>query len=216
MDMNGGFPPEAVAPVVWMTGLPGAGKTTTANALLNRLLESGAKAIVLDGDALRTGLCSDLGFSDADRMENIRRFAHVAKLFQHEGYIVIVATISPLQAHRDLARSIVGTGFFETYVSTPLEVCRARDPKGMYARAEQGRLMQFTGVSGAYEPPVAPDISIDTSNCSVALSLADVMAQLMRVTVLPAKLGASAQVSAALAVPAALAAPAIVGSQLID
>ncbi|VBL71809.1 adenylylsulfate kinase [Burkholderia pseudomallei] len=94
MNMKGGFPPEAVAPVIWMTGLPGAGKTTTANALAERLLEDGAKAIVLDGDALRSGLCADLGFSDADRMENIRRFAHVAKLFQREGYVVIVATIS--------------------------------------------------------------------------------------------------------------------------
>ncbi|AJX33447.1 adenylyl-sulfate kinase [Burkholderia oklahomensis] len=202
MDMNGGFPPEVIAPVVWMTGLPGAGKTTTANALLNRLLGSGAKAIVLDGDTLRTGLCSDLGFSDADRIENIRRFAHVAKLFQREGYVVIVATISPLRAHRDLARAIVGKGFFETYVSTPLEVCRARDPKGMYARAEQGRLMQFTGVSGAYEPPVAPDISIDTTNCSVAFSLAEIVAQLNRATVLPAQLAAA--VSAPFpAVPAA-------------
>ncbi|AJY41680.1 adenylyl-sulfate kinase [Burkholderia humptydooensis] len=196
MDMMGGFPPEAVAPVVWMTGLPGAGKTTTANALLNRLIEGGAKAVVLDGDALRAGLCADLGFSDADRLENIRRFAHVAKLFQREGYVVIVATISPLQAHRDLARSIVGKGFFEAYVATSLEVCRSRDPKGMYARAEQGRLMQFTGVSGAYEPPVAPDILIDTTNCSVAFSLAEVMAQLARLNALPAQLAAAASAPA--------------------
>ncbi|AOJ01434.1 adenylyl-sulfate kinase [Burkholderia mayonis] len=202
MDMKDGFPPEAIAPVVWMTGLSGAGKTTTANALLSRLLESGAKAIVLDGDTLRTGLCSDLGFSDADRMENIRRFAHVAKLFQREGYVVVVATISPLRAHRDLARSIVGNGFFEAYVSTPLEVCRARDPKGMYARAEQGRLMQFTGVSSAYEPPVAPDISIDTTNCSVAFSLGEVMAQLDQVAVLPARLAAAVSVPFPAALPA--------------
>ncbi len=197
MNMKGGFPPEAVAPVIWMTGLPGAGKTTTANALAERLLEDGAKAIVLDGDALRSGLCADLGFSDADRMENIRRFAHVAKLFQREGYVVIVATISPLQAHRDLARSIVGEGFFETYVATPFDVCRSRDPKGMYARAEQGRLMQFTGVSGVYEPPVAPDISIDTTERSVAFSLAEVMAQLARVSALPAPLADRAQAGGA-------------------
>ncbi|AIV58523.1 adenylyl-sulfate kinase [Burkholderia pseudomallei] len=203
MNMKGGFPPEAVAPVIWMTGLPGAGKTTTANALAERLLEDGAKAIVLDGDALRTGLCADLGFSDADRMENIRRFAHVAKLFQREGYVVIVATISPLQAHRDLARSIVGEGFFETYVATPFDVCRSRDPKGMYARAEQGRLMQFTGVSGVYEPPVAPDISIDTTERSVAFSLAEVMAQLARVSALPAPLDAAASASVAASAPAA-------------
>ncbi|WP_323123290.1 adenylyl-sulfate kinase [Burkholderia alba] len=188
MDMKGGYPPEAIAPVVWMTGLPGAGKTTTANALLSRLLSRGVKAIVLDGDTLREGLCSDLGFSNADRLENIRRFAHVAKLFQHEGYVVVVATISPLQAQRDLARSIVGKGFFEAFVATPSAVCRERDPKGMYARAEQGRLPQFTGVSGPYEAPAAPDIVIDTSGCEVETSIMDLLSQLASVTELPVQI----------------------------
>ncbi|WDD94642.1 adenylyl-sulfate kinase [Burkholderia sp. FERM BP-3421] len=188
MDMKGGYPPEAVAPVVWMTGLPGAGKTTTANALLNLLLARGVKAIVLDGDTLRAGLCADLGFSDADRMENIRRFAHIAKLFQYEGYLVIVATISPLQAQRDLARSIIGKGFFETFVSTPAAVCRARDPKGMYALAERGKLPQFTGVSGPYEAPAAPEMVLDTSGCEVGVSILTLLAQLASVAELPGRL----------------------------
>jgi adenylylsulfate kinase len=188
MDMKGGYPPEAIAPVVWMTGLPGAGKSTTAQALLNRLLARGVKAIVLDGDALRGGLCADLGFSDADRMENIRRFAHVAKLFQHEGYLVLVATISPLQAQRDLARSIVGKGFLETHVATPVAVCRARDPKGMYARAERGELAQFTGVSSPYEAPVAADIVIDTAGCEVEASILELLAQLAGIAELPVQL----------------------------
>ncbi|KVE25381.1 adenylyl-sulfate kinase [Burkholderia singularis] len=187
MDMQSDFPPGAISPVVWMTGLPGAGKTTMANALLQRLLDGGVKAIVLDGDTLRAGLCSDLGFSDTDRIENIRRFAHVARLFQYESYVVIVSTISPLQAHRDLARSIVGQGFFETYVSTPVEVCRVRDPKGMYARAERGQLVRFTGVSDTYESPAAPDITIDTANRSVERSVVDIMTQLARLVEWPSR-----------------------------
>lgn len=188
MDMKEGIPSETTSPVVWMTGLPGAGKTTTANALRKKLLDRGVKAIVLDGDTLRTGLCSDLGFSDADRLENIRRFAHVAKLFQQEGYFVIVATISPFHAQRSLARTIVGKGFLEVFISTPVDVCRARDPKGMYAKAQKGQMTQFTGVSGAYELPLSPDIVVDTSNGDVEISIEDLLFQLKRTVELPVSL----------------------------
>ncbi|ALK31345.1 hypothetical protein Bpla01_05520 [Burkholderia plantarii] len=167
-------------PVIWMTGLPGAGKSTIAKALHEALKARGVRTIILDGDTLRGGLCSDLGFSAADRNENIRRFAHVAALFRQEGYVVIVATISPMQAHRDLARGIVGDGFVETFIATPLDICRERDPKGMYAKAMQGKLAQFTGVSDTYEQPVAADVTVDTSHEDVAASVERIAGQLRR------------------------------------
>lgn len=185
MDMKSGELLQVTVPVLWMTGLPGAGKTTTAQALRALFLTNGVKAMVLDGDVVRTGLCADLGFSDEDRIENVRRLAHVARLFQHEGYVVIVATISPLKAQRDLARAVVGNGFCETYISTPLEICRQRDPKGMYARAQQWQMTQFTGVSGTYEAPAQPDIVIDTAHCEIEASIGALLAQLRRVAELP-------------------------------
>jgi adenylylsulfate kinase len=165
-------------PVIWMTGLPGAGKSTIAKTLHHSLKTRGFNAIVLDGDTLRGGLCSDLGFSNADRNENIRRFAHVAKLFQQEGYVVIVATISPMQSHRDLARTIVGDSFVETFIATPFDICRERDPKGMYAKALQGQLTQFTGVSDTYEQPAAAEIVVDTSDQDVAESVERIVTHL--------------------------------------
>lgn len=176
------------APVVWMTGLPGAGKTTIATALRATLLERGTKVVILDGDTVRTGLCSDLGFSDHDRIENVRRLAHVAKLFQLEGYVVIVATISPLMAQRELARSVIGQGFCESYLATPLEVCRQRDPKGMYARAESGQMQQFTGVSAVYEVPAAPDLVIHTEGRAVDESVRELLAQLSDMNLLTVSL----------------------------
>ncbi|MCM2544640.1 adenylyl-sulfate kinase [Burkholderia glumae] len=163
-----------------MTGLPGAGKSTIAKALHEALKARGVRTIILDGDTLRGGLCSDLGFSAADRNENIRRFSHVAALFRQEGYVVIVATISPLQAQRDLARGIVGEGFVETFIATPLDICRERDPKGRYAKAMQGELAQFTGVSDTYEQPGAADVTVDTSHEEVAASVERIAGQLRR------------------------------------
>ncbi|WP_118182388.1 adenylyl-sulfate kinase [Paraburkholderia phosphatilytica] len=159
---------ETATPVVWMTGLSGAGKTTIANAMVAELRGASRNAIVLDGDTLREGLCSDLGFSDEDRIENVRRLAHVARLFQCEGYTVVVATISPLEQQRELARTIVGPAFLEVFIATPLATCQQRDPKGMYAKARNGQLPGFTGVSAEYQTPVEPDLTIDTSNRAVS------------------------------------------------
>jgi adenylylsulfate kinase len=165
-------------PVIWMTGLPGAGKTTIAQALNTALLEQGTKVVVLDGDTLREGLCSDLGFSDLDRLENVRRIAHVARLFQQMGHVVLVATISPLAAQRELARGIIGAGFLETFISASAELCSQRDPKGMYAQARLGKIAQFTGVSSAYEVPANPDLVIETSRCRVESAVATIILRL--------------------------------------
>jgi adenylylsulfate kinase len=152
------------AATVWLTGLSGAGKSTLAYALEKRLFALGRTCYVLDGDNVRHGLNRDLGFSADDRSENIRRLAEVAKLMCDAGLIVIVAAISPRTEDRERARAIIGADrFVETYVSTPLECCEARDPKGLYARARRGEIGSFTGVSAAYEPPSHAAITLDTS-----------------------------------------------------
>lgn len=148
--------------VIWMTGLSGAGKSTLAGALHHRLEEAGHPSIVLDGDVLRRGLNADLGFTPEDRAENLRRVAHVAALFMQQGFIAIAAVISPEHRHRRAAREIVGEGFVEVFVNTPLTVCEARDSKGLYARARRGEIPHFTGISGPFEAPLAPDIAIET------------------------------------------------------
>ena len=178
MNANIGLISAELPPVVWMTGLPGAGKTTIAEALNAALLEQGTKAVVLDGDTLREGLCSDLGFSDLDRLENVRRIAHVARLFQQTGHVVLVATISPLAVQREMARGIVGAGFLETFISASAELCSQRDPKGMYAQARLGKIAQFTGVSSAYEVPANPDLVIETSRCRVESAVATIILRL--------------------------------------
>ena len=178
MNANVGLTSAKLPPVIWMTGLPGAGKTTIAQALNTALLEQGTKVVVLDGDTLREGLCSDLGFSDLDRLENVRRIAHVARLFQQTGHIVLVATISPLAAQRELARGIIGAGFMETFISASAELCSQRDPKGMYAQARLGKIAQFTGVSSAYEVPANPDLVIETSRCRVESAVATIILRL--------------------------------------
>jgi adenylylsulfate kinase len=156
------------AATVWLTGLSGAGKSTIACTLERRLLAGGHAAYVLDGDNVRHGLNRDLGFSPEDRTENIRRIAEVAHLLNDAGLIVISAFISPYREDREMARSIVGQAdFFEVHVNTPLEVCERRDPKGMYKLARAGELPAFTGVSAPYEPPPAPECSIDTAVNSV-------------------------------------------------
>ena len=178
MNANVGLMSPELPPVVWMTGLPGAGKTTIAQALNAALLEQGTNVVVLDGDTLREGLCSDLGFSDLERLENVRRIAHVAKLFQQTGHVVLVATISPLAAQREMARGIIGAGFLETFISASAELCSQRDPKGMYAQARLGKIAYFTGVSSAYEVPAHPDLVIETSRCRVESAVATIILRL--------------------------------------
>ena len=149
--------------VVWMTGLSGSGKSTLAIALERRLHALGRYAVVLDGDNVRTGINNNLGFSDADRTENIRRIAEVAKLFAGNGAVVICCFVSPTVAIREQARTIIGTDdFLEVFVDTPLEECERRDPKGLYARARSGDLAHMTGISSPYEAPERPEIHVVT------------------------------------------------------
>ncbi len=161
--------------VLWLYGLSGSGKSTLAVALERRLHAEGFTTHLLDGDNVRTGLNRDLGFSDADRTENLRRVAEVAKLFAQAGVIVIAAFITPLRAHRQLARDIVGTeDFVEIYVAASFAACAARDPKGLYAKAQAGNIAQFTGRNSAFEPPTAGDgaLTLDTEAEPAAASLA--------------------------------------------
>ncbi|WP_434604839.1 adenylyl-sulfate kinase [Pseudomonas sp. R1-7] len=149
--------------VIWLTGLSGAGKSSIANALELALCNAGNHTYLLDGDNIRLGLCKDLSFSDADRVENIRRISEVAKLFLDAGLIVITAFISPFMRDRALARDVIGNStFIEVFVDAPLSECMRRDPKGLYKKAEQGLIKNFTGIDSAYEPPVNPDIRVNT------------------------------------------------------
>ncbi|WP_246088989.1 adenylyl-sulfate kinase [Paraburkholderia guartelaensis] len=154
--------------VIWLTGMSGAGKSTIACALVKRLQTFALRATMLDGDVLRTGLNADLGFSEAERTENLRRVAHVAALFCKEGFVAVTATISPEPEHRENARRIVGEAYFvEVFVDTPLDVCERRDPKGLYRRARSGEIPQFTGIGSPYRPPLHPDLSLHTHGNSV-------------------------------------------------
>jgi bifunctional enzyme CysN/CysC len=154
--------------VVWLTGLPGAGKSTLARALERRLFSRGGSPILLDGDTLRAGLNSDLGFSAADRSENIRRLAEVATHLARNGHIAIVAAVSPAREDRAAARRIADSAFREIYVATPAEICEGRDPKGHYAKARAGTLHGFTGIGNDYQPPTEAELMIDTSTRPVA------------------------------------------------
>ncbi len=151
--------------VIWMTGLSGAGKSTLANLLEARLASLGRHSYILDGDNLRHRLNRDLGFSEADRTENIRRAAEVARLMADAGLIVVVALISPLRADRQMARDILEQDtFLEVFVDAPLVVTEARDTKGLYKKARAGQIKQFTGIDAPYEPPLDADLVIDTSH----------------------------------------------------
>ena len=154
--------------VVWLTGLPGAGKSTLARALERRLFARGGSPILLDGDTLRAGLNGDLGFNAGDRSENIRRLAEVATHLARNGHIAIVAAVSPSREDRAAARRIADTAFREVHVSTPAETCESRDPKGHYAKARAGALTGFTGIGNDYQPPEAAELSLDTSSRSVS------------------------------------------------
>jgi bifunctional enzyme CysN/CysC len=159
--------------VLWLTGLSGAGKSTIANAVELRLSSLNAHTYLIDGDNVRRGLNRDLGFTDADRVENIRRVAEVARLFVEAGLIVIVSLISPFRLERKMARECVRAGeFVEIFVDTPIELCRQRDPKGLYAKAARKELVNFTGVDSLYEAPDAPDLHLTTIDHD-ATALAD-------------------------------------------
>jgi adenylylsulfate kinase len=163
---------------VWFTGLSGAGKTTICRYVQMELTTRDLEVEVLDGDIVRTNLCKDLGFSAADRKENIRRIAHVAQLLTHHGKIVLVAAISPYRSSREEARSIVGN-FIEVYVNAPLSVCEQRDPKGLYHKARIGIIHGFTGIDDPYEAPLSPDVECLTGTESPKESAGKVMAAVL-------------------------------------
>ena len=155
------------SPVIWLTGLSGSGKSTIANQLAADLHHLGHLTYILDGDNIRIGLNKDLGFSDDDRRENIRRIAEVAKLISDSGVIVITAFISPFRDERENAKSIIGEeNFIEIFVDTPLTLCEERDPKGLYKKARAGQIKQFTGIDSPYESPVKPTLTINTDGKS--------------------------------------------------
>lgn len=148
--------------VIWLTGLSGSGKSTLANLLEKKLHEQQKHTYLLDGDNVRHGLCGDLGFSDKDRVENIRRISEVAKLFVDSGLIVLTAFISPFQDDRNFCRNLLQDGeFIEVFVDTPLAVCEQRDPKGLYKKARSGEIKDFTGIDSAYEAPAQPEVHLE-------------------------------------------------------
>ncbi|HYB50029.1 MAG TPA: adenylyl-sulfate kinase [Burkholderiaceae bacterium] len=153
---------------IWLTGIPAAGKSTIARELERRLHAAGRHSYVLDGDVLRAGLNRDLGFSQAERAENVRRNAEVARLMVDAGLIVICAFISPYRDQRRIARSLFDAGdFLEVFLDAPVPVCEARDPKGNYARARRGEIPNFTGIDGSYEPPESAELQLDTEHLSI-------------------------------------------------
>lgn len=167
--------------VVWFTGLSGAGKSTVANIVEKKLAAAGHHTYLLDGDNVRHGLNKDLGFTDADRVENIRRIGEVAGLMVDAGMIVLTAFISPFRSERALARSIVGEGeFIEVFVETPLSIAEERDPKGLYKKARRGELKNFTGIDSPYEPPEDPEILVDTGTLSAEQAAERVIAELRK------------------------------------
>lgn len=153
--------------VLWLYGLSGSGKSTIANEAARALHDEGRMTVILDGDNLRTGLNGDLGFSDEDRSENIRRVAEVAKLFADQGILTFVSLITPRRVHREAAARILGPDFHGVYVQADYDTCARRDPKGLYAKAEEGKLAQFTGRDSAFEEPEEPGFVLDTRRRSI-------------------------------------------------
>jgi adenylylsulfate kinase len=173
--------------VIWFTGLSASGKSTIAGALEHILTNQGYHTYLLDGDNVRHGLCKDLGFSDDDRQENIRRVGEVAKLAADAGLIVLTAFISPFRSDRRIARDILPQNqFVEVFVDTPLTICKQRDPKGLYEKAERGEIKQFTGIDSPYEVPEAPEVYLEGGNQSVAESVNQLLEYLYRSGVLKA------------------------------
>ena len=167
--------------LLWFTGLSGSGKSTIANAVEAKLYEMGRHTYLLDGDNIRHGLNRDLGFGETDRIENIRRIGEVAKLFVDSGLIVLTAFISPFRSDRESVRSLVGEGeFVEIFVDTPLEVCEARDPKGLYRKARAGEIPDFTGISSPYEAPLSPEIHLKNDKIGIEESVEEIVAYLKK------------------------------------
>jgi bifunctional enzyme CysN/CysC len=165
--------------VIWFTGLSGSGKSTIANALEKELHDLGQRTYILDGDNVRQGLNKDLGFTDADRVENIRRVAEVAKLMMDAGMIVMTAFISPFRAEREMARELIGQeNFVEVFVDTPLAVCEQRDPKGLYKKARNGQIPNMTGISSPYEIPENPSFVVASNQSSIANIISDLLKHL--------------------------------------
>ncbi len=169
------------AAVLWFTGLSGSGKSTVANAVDLMLYKLGVKTYVLDGDNVRHGLNGDLGFSDNDRIENIRRVSEVAKLFADAGLLVSTAFISPFRSDRQMVRELLpNKQFIEVFIDTPLAVCESRDPKGLYKKARAGEIKNFTGIDSAYEAPINPEVHVKTAEKSIEACALQVIEYLKR------------------------------------
>lgn len=165
--------------VLWFTGLSASGKSTISNAVERKLYDLGHHTYLLDGDNVRHGLNKDLGFSDSERVENIRRIGEMAKLFADAGLIVLSAFISPFRADRQMVRDLVEEGeFIEIYMATPLSVCEQRDPKGLYKKARKGDIKNFTGIDSIYEVPKSPEITLNTAECDIEACADKVIAYL--------------------------------------
>jgi adenylylsulfate kinase len=164
--------------VLWFTGLSGSGKTTISKALCIELVNFGKNVVMLDGDALRNGLCSDLGFSDGDRKENIRRAGEVAKLFYNQGHSVLCSFISPFEKDRELVRKMFPGDFIEIYVKCSFVACAGRDPKGLYSKALKNEIKLFTGMESRYEEPKNPEIVLETENKTVSECVGEVLTYL--------------------------------------
>ena len=174
--------------VLWLTGLSGSGKSTIGHRVERMLIERGAFAYVLDGDNIRHGLNRDLGFSPEDRVENIRRIGEVARLFGDAGALVLSAFISPYRKDRDRVRALMGPGeFIEVFVDTPLEICEARDPKGLYKKARAGEISNFTGLDAPYEAPENPEVHLETADLSVDEAASQVIRYLEQQKILGAR-----------------------------
>ena len=172
--------------ILWCTGLSGSGKSTLANALNLALFKKGISSYVLDGDNIRHGLCNDLGFSDIDRQENIRRIGEVAKLFLDSGTIVLTAFVSPFRQDRDTARYLVGEEeFIEIHCAADLNVCEKRDTKGLYAKAREGIIKDFTGISSPYEVPESPEIIVETGSKELEICIEEVITYLVGREIIP-------------------------------
>ena len=168
--------------VLWLYGLSGSGKSTIANEVERVLHGEGRMTVILDGDNLRTGLNSNLGFSDEDRTENVRRVAETAKFLAGQGIIVLVSVITPLRRHRAAAREIIGPDFHEIYVKADFDTCAERDPKGLYAKAKEGKIGQFTGKDSGFEEPEDPALLLDTQARSIDQCAADLLGYWRSVT----------------------------------
>jgi bifunctional enzyme CysN/CysC len=165
--------------VLWFTGLSGSGKSTIANLVERALFAEGRHTYLLDGDNVRHGLTRDLGFTDADRVENIRRVGEAAKLFVDAGLLVLTSFISPFRSERRMARELLGEGeFIEVFVDTPIEICMQRDPKGLYLKAKAGEIKNFTGIDSPYEAPANPELHIKTEDADAATHAAAIVAYL--------------------------------------